>query len=54
MNPLDEVALEQALRLREHGLAVKLTAVSFGPAGVSRDMLRMALALGGCSEVLSQ
>lgn len=52
MNPFDEVALEQAIRLREQGLADKVTAVSCGPAGVSQDVLRMALALGADAAIL--
>ncbi|WP_085315479.1 electron transfer flavoprotein subunit beta/FixA family protein [Derxia lacustris] len=44
-NPFDEVAVEQAVRLREQGIATKVTVVAFGPAVVA-DVLRNALALG--------
>ncbi|PWN19688.1 electron transfer flavo protein, beta subunit [Microstroma glucosiphilum] len=47
MNPFDEIAVEEAVRLREkHKEAVsKITAVSAGPAK-SADVLRTALAMG--------
>jgi len=45
MNPFDEIALEEALRLREAGLASEVVAVSAGPAAC-QDTLRIALALG--------
>ncbi|WP_028310915.1 electron transfer flavoprotein subunit beta/FixA family protein [Derxia gummosa] len=44
-NPFDEVAVEQAVRLREQGIAKKVTVVAFGPAVVA-DVLRNAIALG--------
>ena len=45
MNPFDEVALEQALRLREAGLATEIVAVSAGTAAC-QETLRTALAYG--------
>jgi electron transfer flavoprotein beta subunit len=51
INPFDEVALEQALRLREQGLASKVTAVACGPA-VTQDVLRTALAMGADAAML--
>lgn len=45
LNPFDEVAVEEAVRLREAGHAVEVVAVSAGPA-VCRDVLRTALAMG--------
>ena len=45
MNPFDEVALEQALRLREAGLATEVVAVSAGNAAC-QETLRTALAYG--------
>lgn len=45
MNPFDEIALEEAIRLREKGDAGEIIAVSVGPDAV-QDTLRMALALG--------
>jgi len=51
LNPFDEVALEQAVRLREAGLASKVTAVACG-AAQSQDVLRTALAMGADAAVL--
>lgn len=45
MNPFCEIALEQALRIRESGLASEVVAVSMGPAQ-SVDTLRTGLAMG--------
>ena len=45
MNPFDEVAVEEAVRLREKGVATEVVAVTIGPAK-SQDVLRTALALG--------
>jgi electron transfer flavoprotein beta subunit len=45
MNPFDEVAVEEAIRLREKGLATEIVAVSVGPAK-TEDTLRQALAMG--------
>ena len=45
MNPFDEVALEQALRLREAGLATEVVAVTAGTAAC-QETLRTALAYG--------
>lgn len=44
-NPFDEVAVEQAVRLREHGVASRVTVVAIG-AGVVQDVLRTAMAMG--------
>lgn len=45
MNPFDENAIEEAVRLRETGLATEVVAVSIGvPA--AQDILRQALAMG--------
>lgn len=51
MNPFDEVAVEQAIRLRERGLATKVTVVTCGPA-LAQDVLRTALALGADAALL--
>jgi electron transfer flavoprotein beta subunit len=51
LNPFDEVAIEQALRLREQGLASKVTVVTCGPAA-AQDVLRTALALGADAALL--
>ena len=45
MNPFDEIAVEEAVRLKEKGLATELVAVSCG-VGACQETLRTALALG--------
>lgn len=45
MNPFDEIAMEEALRLREQNWATEIVAVSIG-ADSSQETLRHALALG--------
>lgn len=45
MNPFDEIAIEEALRLREKSLATEVVAVSIGPDSF-QETLRHALALG--------
>ena len=45
MNPFDEIAVEEAVRLKEAGVATEVVAVSCGVAGCV-DTLRTALALG--------
>jgi electron transfer flavoprotein beta subunit len=45
INPFDEIALEEALRLRERGLTEEVVVVSIGPAEV-QSTLRTALAMG--------
>jgi electron transfer flavoprotein beta subunit len=45
INPFDEIALEEALRLREKGHADEVVVVSIGPAEV-QNQLRTALAMG--------
>lgn len=45
MNPFCEIALEEALRIREAGLAKEVLAVSMGPAHCA-DTLRTGLAMG--------
>lgn len=51
INPFDEVALEQAVRLREQGLASKVTVVTCG-AAIAQDVLRTGLAMGADAAVL--
>ncbi|MDR1367885.1 MAG: electron transfer flavoprotein subunit beta/FixA family protein, partial [Candidatus Accumulibacter sp.] len=51
MNPFDEIALEEAVRLKERGLAEEVVAVSAGESG-SRDILRAALARGADRAIL--
>ena len=45
INPFDENAIEEALRLKEQGKATEVVAVSFGTQ-VNQDVLRHALAMG--------
>jgi len=53
INPFDEIALEEALRIRERGLADEIIAVSVGPAQ-AQQQLRTALAMGADRAVLVQ
>lgn len=45
MNPFDEIAVEEALQLRENGTATEVLVVSIGPAK-AEETLRTALAMG--------
>jgi electron transfer flavoprotein beta subunit len=45
MNPFDEIAVEEALRLKEAGKATEVVAVSIGP-GQAVETIRTALAMG--------
>jgi electron transfer flavoprotein beta subunit len=45
INPFDEIAVEEAIRLKEKGVATEIVCVTFGPAEASAQ-LRSALALG--------
>lgn len=45
MNPFDEIAVEQAIRLKESGAAEEVIAVSVGPTQ-SQETIRTALAMG--------
>jgi len=45
MNPFDEIAVEEALRLRERGHQAEIIAVSMGPAAC-QETIRTALAMG--------
>jgi len=45
MNPFDEIAVEEAIRLKEKGIATEVVAVSIGPAK-AQETLRTALAMG--------
>lgn len=51
MNPFDEIAVEEALRLREAGKATEVVAVSIGPAK-AEETLRTALAMGADRAIL--
>ncbi len=51
MNPFDEIAVEQAIRFKEAGLAEEIIAVSIGPTQ-SQETLRTALAMGADRAIL--
>lgn len=51
MNPFDEIALEEALRLKEQNLATEVIAVNLGD-DQSQETLRHALALGADRAIL--
>jgi electron transfer flavoprotein beta subunit len=51
MNPFDEIAVEEAVRLKEAGVATEVVAVSCG-ATPSQEQLRTALALGADRAIL--
>ena len=53
MNPFDEIAVEEAMRLREAGSATEVVAVSCGVAAC-QETLRTALAIGADRGVLVQ
>ena len=53
LNPFDEIALEEALRIKERGLADEVLAVSIGPAD-TQQQLRTALAMGADRSILVQ
>src|ERR1700754_744078 len=51
MNPFDEIAVEEAIRLREKGAATEVVAVSIGPQQAS-ETIRTALAMGADRGIL--
>jgi electron transfer flavoprotein beta subunit len=51
INPFDEIAVEEAVRLKEKGKASEIIAVSIGPAG-AQETLRTALAMGADRAIL--
>src|ERR1700677_632262 len=53
MNPFCEIAVEEALRLKEKGLATEVVAVSIGPAQ-AQETIRTALAIGADRGILIQ
>ncbi|MFT8420271.1 MAG: electron transfer flavoprotein subunit beta/FixA family protein [Gluconacetobacter sp.] len=53
MNPFDEIAVEEALRLREKGIASEVLVVSIGVPQAA-DTLRTALAMGADRAILVQ
>lgn len=53
MNPFDEIAIEEATRLKEKGIATEIIAVSIGPAQ-AQDTIRTAMAIGADRGILVQ
>jgi electron transfer flavoprotein beta subunit len=51
MNPFDEIAIEEAIRLKEKGQATEIVAVSIGPSK-SQETIRTALAMGADRGIL--
>ena len=51
MNPFDEIAVEEAVRLKEKGAVSEIVVVSIGPAQAS-ETLRTALAMGADRGIL--
>src|SRR6476646_4910762 len=51
MNPFDEIAVEEAVRLKEAGAATEIVVVSIGPTA-SQETLRTALAIGADRAIL--
>src|SRR5947209_3164926 len=51
MNPFDEIAVEEAIRLKEKGVATEIVAVSIGPQQAS-ETIRTALAMGADRGIL--
>jgi len=53
MNPFDEIAIEEATRLKEKGVATELVAISCGPIAC-QETLRTAMAIGADRSILVQ
>ena len=51
MNPFDEIAIEEAVRLKEKGVATEIVAISIGVAAC-QETLRTALAMGADRGIL--
>ena len=54
MNPFDEIAVEEAVRLKEAGMATEVVAVSAWAAQACQETLRTALAMGADRAILVQ
>ena len=52
MNPYDEFAVEEALKIREGGKATSVTVISVGPKARVSETLRTALAMGADDAVV--
>ncbi|MBL4838999.1 MAG: electron transfer flavoprotein subunit beta/FixA family protein [Kordiimonadaceae bacterium] len=53
MNPFDEIAIEEAIRLKEAGKAEEIIIVSVGPTA-AQETIRTGLAMGGDRGILVQ
>ena len=53
MNPFDEIAIEEAVRLKEAGIATEVVVVSAGPQQC-QETLRTALAIGADRAILAE
>lgn len=53
MNPFDEIAVEEAVRLKEKGIATEIVVVTIGP-DKAQDVLRTAMAVGADRGILIQ
>jgi electron transfer flavoprotein beta subunit len=51
MNPFDEIAVEEAVRLKEKGIATEIIAISCGPTA-AQEQIRTALAMGADRGIL--
>jgi electron transfer flavoprotein beta subunit len=51
MNPFDEIAVEEAVRLKEKGAVTEIVAVSIGPTA-AQEQIRTALAMGADRGIL--
>ena len=51
MNPFDEIAVEEAVRLKERGIATEIVVVSVGPTQ-AQEQIRTALAMGADRGIL--
>ena len=53
MNPFDEISIEEAVRMKEKGVATEIVVVSIGPAQ-AQETIRIGLAMGGDRGILVQ
>jgi electron transfer flavoprotein beta subunit len=53
MNPFDEISVEEAVRLKEKGVATEIIIVSIGPQQ-AQETIRIGLAMGGDRGILVQ
>jgi electron transfer flavoprotein beta subunit len=53
MNPFDEISVEEAVRLKEKGIATEIVIVSVGPTQ-AQETIRVGLAMGGDRGILVQ